>query len=114
MVLPVVPMKSSPHQSPKVSFSPHLSPLVPQIVCKSIKIDSVVCFNVLGSPCTILVKFPRVPIIIRDLVNKMYTALALSFRGPTIYERPIVPKSLHWKSLPPPPDAVYNTVHVSL
>ena len=35
MVLPVVP----------IEFGPHLSPLVPKIAGKSIKIDSVVCLG---------------------------------------------------------------------
>ena len=59
MVLPVVPIKFSPHYSPFVSISPHLSPLVPKIVGKSIKIDSVVWFRI--TLHHILVKFPHFP-----------------------------------------------------
>ena len=59
MVLPVVPMKFSPHLSPKVSICPQKSPLVPKIVGKSIKIDSVVGFGI--TLHHILVKFPHFP-----------------------------------------------------
>ena len=47
----------SPHEieSPKVSISPHLSPFVPKILGKSMKIDSVVCLGI--TLHHILVKF---------------------------------------------------------
>ena len=43
--------------SPKVSVNPHLSQLVPKIVGKSLKIDSIVCVGI--TLHHILVKFPH-------------------------------------------------------